>query len=109
MTSPAIRDRLESAFQRLRSMDGSLTDQLKFLADDARKRRPEFASAVDRLVERLRENGAGESSPKPGEPMPRFHLPDEAGHMVSLEKLLEKGPVAVTFHRDHWCPYCRVS
>jgi peroxiredoxin len=23
--------------------------------------------------------------------------------------LLEAGPAAVTFHRGHWCPYCRIS
>jgi peroxiredoxin len=109
MTTNAVRDQLESAFQRLRKMDGSLNDQLQTLAVDARKRRPEFADAVDRLVDRLRENGAGESAPQPGEQMPPFHLPDESGHMVSLKTLLENGPVAVTFHRGHWCPYCRIS
>ena len=109
MTTNAVRDQLESAFQRLRKMDGSLNDQLQTLAVDARKRRPEFADAVDRLVERLRENGAGKSAPQPGEPMPPFHLPDESGHMVSLKTLLANGPVAVTFHRGHWCPYCRIS
>jgi peroxiredoxin len=41
--------------------------------------------------------------------MPPFHLPDENGHVVSLERLLVKGPVAVTFHRGHWCPYCRIN
>jgi peroxiredoxin len=41
--------------------------------------------------------------------MPPFHLPDEAGRIVSLEQLLSKGPVAVTFHRGHWCPYCRLN
>jgi len=44
-----------------------------------------------------------------GEPMPPFHLPDEAGRVVSLDKLLGRGPVAVTFHRGHWCPYCRLN
>ena len=29
--------------------------------------------------------------------------------MVSLEDLLNRGPVAVTFHRGHWCPYCRIN
>ena len=29
--------------------------------------------------------------------------------MVSLEELLNRGPVAVTFHRGHWCPYCRIN
>ena len=28
---------------------------------------------------------------------------------VSLEKLLDRGPVAVIFHRGHWCPYCRIN
>jgi peroxiredoxin len=41
--------------------------------------------------------------------MPNFILPDELGQLVSLESLLEKGPVAVTFHRGHWCPYCRIN
>ena len=29
--------------------------------------------------------------------------------MVSLEEVLDRGPVAVTFHRGHWCPYCRIN
>jgi peroxiredoxin len=45
----------------------------------------------------------------PGDPMPPFALPDEAGQSVSLDMLLQKGPVAVTFHRGHWCPYCRIN
>ena len=53
--------------------------------------------------------GAGGNAPQPGEPMPPFVLPDETGRLVSLEELLESGPVAVTFHRGHWCPWCRIS
>ena len=29
--------------------------------------------------------------------------------MVSLKELLDRGPAAVTFHRGHWCPYCRIN
>jgi hypothetical protein len=29
--------------------------------------------------------------------------------MVSLDELLNRGPVAVTFDRGHWCPYCRIN
>ena len=47
--------------------------------------------------------------PSLGETMPNFVLPDETGQLVSLDSLLEKGPVAVTFHRGHWCPYCRIN
>ena len=41
--------------------------------------------------------------------MPPFVLPDENGHLVSLTDLLAQGPAVVTFHRGHWCPYCRIS
>jgi peroxiredoxin len=109
MTLNAIRDDLEQAFQRIRGMDASLNEQLQVFSDAARTRRPEFAEAIDRLVARLRESGAGDSAPKPGEQMPPFHLPDENGHLVGLEQLLTNGPIAVTFHRGHWCPYCRIN
>jgi len=36
-------------------------------------------------------------------------LPDHAGRLVALGDLLENGPVAVTFARGHWCPYCRIA
>ncbi len=109
MTSNAIREELEQAFQRIGAMDASLDEQLKAFSDAVRRKRPQFAEAVDRLVGRLRESGAGTSAPQPGELMPPFHLPDENGHIVSLDRLLAKGPVAVTFHRGHWCPYCRIN
>jgi peroxiredoxin len=103
------RESLDQAFTRARELDASLGEQLRAFAEAARQRQPQFAEAVDRLVERLRRYGAGESAPQPGEPMPPFVLPDDTGHLVSLEQLLQQGPVAVTFHRGHWCPYCRIN
>jgi peroxiredoxin len=103
------REALDDAFRRVRDLDVSLQEQLRILADTVKRERPEFAAAVDRLVQRLRQYGAGESAPQIGESMPPFILPDETGQMVSLEELLNRGPVAVTFHRGHWCPYCRVN
>ena len=41
--------------------------------------------------------------------MPSFVLPDETGRLVRLEELLQQGPLAITFHRGHWCPYCRIN
>jgi peroxiredoxin len=61
------------------------------------------------MVERLMATAAGAAAPKVGERMPPFVLPDERGELVSLEALCAVGPVAVTFHRGHWCPYCRIS
>src|SRR6516162_553911 len=103
------RETLDDAFRRLRDLDVSLQEQLRTFAETTRRERPDFAAAVDRLVQRLRQYGAGESAPQIGEPMPIFVLPDETGQMVSLEELLNRGAVAMTFHRGHWCPYCRIN
>jgi len=100
---------LDDAFRRVRDLDVSLQEQLRAFAETVKRERPEFAAAVDRLIQRLRQYGAGESAPQIGESMPPFVLPDDAGQMVSLDELLDRGPVAVTFHRGHWCPYCRIN
>src|SRR5262245_31168245 len=109
MTSTPLPDALEDAFRQCRDMEASLGERLDSLARTVRTLSPPFADAVDRLVARLQQSGAGQNAPKVGEPMPPFHLPDEAGRVVSLDKLLGRGPVAVTFHRGHWCPYCRLN
>jgi peroxiredoxin len=100
---------LEDAFRYCRDMDAALSERLETFSNVARTLRPEAQAAVDRMVERLKASNAGEAAPKPGEIMPSFTLPDEAGRLVSLDSLLAAGPVAITFHRGHWCPYCRIS
>jgi peroxiredoxin len=107
--SPADAERLKLAFQRCREMDGTLNEQLRAYADAGREIFPAYGEAVDRLVERLNQNGGGESAPRPGEVMPHFMLPDDQGRLVTLRSLLAQGPVAVMFFRGHWCPYCRLS
>jgi peroxiredoxin len=109
MTSKPLAEAFEEAFQHCRDMDASLSERLDSFALAVRKLSPPFADAVDRLVTRLQQSGAGEAAPQVGEPFPPFHLPDEAGRIVSLDKLLSKGSVAITFHRGHWCPYCRLN
>jgi len=107
--STADADRLRQAFLRCRDMEGTLGEQLEAYAAAGREIFPAYSDAVDRLVERVHENGGGENAPRPGEPMPAFVLPDEAGRLVSLTSLLERGPLAVMFFRGHWCPYCRLN
>ena len=109
MTAKSLSDALHEAYLQARDMDASLGERLQAFADAVRHLRPHFQDAVDKLVARLKEQGVGETAPMPGEPMPPFVLPDETGHLVSLDKLLDKGPVAITFHRGYWCPYCRIN
>jgi peroxiredoxin len=100
---------LEEAFERARDLDAPLGARLESFADSVRMASPTFAEAVDRLVTRLNLHGSGATAPAVGDPMPSFVLPDDQGHLVSLEELLVKGPVALSFHRGHWCPYCRIN
>jgi peroxiredoxin len=100
---------LREAFLRCRDMDGTLGERLSAYSDAVRRLVPDYADAIDRLVARLSASEAGASAPAVGEPMPPFTLPDEAGHLVSLDDLVERGPAAITFHRGHWCPWCRIS
>ena len=99
----------EDVFEQCCDMDASLAKRLATFAEAVRTQRPDFSDAVERLVRRLSESGVGEAAPKPGDVMPPFVLPDETGRLVSLEGLLWQGPVAITFHRGHWCPYCRIN
>jgi peroxiredoxin len=100
---------LKQAFEQARELDGSMAERLDAFADATRKLHPSTAAIVDRLVARLQQHDAGRDAPKPGDVMPPFVLPDETGRLVSLKDLLAQGPAVITFHRGHWCPYCRIS
>ena len=105
----SIVDALERAFQDVRDEQLPLSDRLGFIANRVRELSSDFATAVDRFVEQLEAAAAGGAAPQVGETMPGFLLPDDQGHLVSMAKLLEKGPLAIAFHRGHWCPYCRLN
>ena len=107
--STADADRLRQVFLRCRDMEGTLSEQLESYAAAGREIFPAYSDAIDRLVERIHENGGGESAPHPGDVMPPFVLPDEEGRLVSLPSLLMRGPLAVMFFRGHWCPYCGLN
>jgi peroxiredoxin len=100
---------VQEAFLYCRDMDASLSERLETFANVARALKPDMQEAVDRMVARLKQSRAGQAAPKPGDKMPPFALPDETGRLVHLQALLESGPLAVTFHRGHWCPYCRIN
>ncbi len=109
MAEKTFAELLEETTESSRMMDAPLSQRLKAVADEVNRLSPEFAGMVARMVTRLEANHVGQSAPQVGEPMPDFILPDEKGALVRLENLLEQGPVVVSFHRGHWCPYCRLN
>jgi hypothetical protein len=84
MDTDIPNERFAESFERVRAMDASLGAQLEAFSESLRLRRPDFAAAVDRLIERLRQNGAGEQAPQPGDLRPPFVLPDDPGRRVSI-------------------------
>ena len=106
---PRAGDWLEKSFLRCRDMDVPLADRLQAFANEVQRANPHFQAAIDALVSRLAETDAGATAPKVGEPIPGFLLPDEQGRLVRLEDFLNEGPIALAFHRGHWCPYCRIN
>jgi peroxiredoxin len=94
---------------KYRDADGPLSERLAAFATAHRKRFPLYSDAVDKLVARLKEADGWKGAPNIGEEMPPFMLPDATGRLVTLHDLLADGPVAVMFHRGHWCPYCRMN
>ena len=109
MTEKTLAQLLDGRTDDDSTMHAPLGERLKALANEVERRRPEFAAVVARMVARLEANNVGRNAPGVGEQMPDFVLPDEGGRMVRLESLLEQGPVVVSFHRGHWCPYCRLN
>ncbi len=97
------------AFAHADTMNAALNSKLATYRDNAGRIRPDFAHAYDELVARLALLDRGEIGPQVGDPMPQFLLPDENGHLVSLQTLLTNGPVVVSFNRGHWCPYCKLE
>ncbi|HKS61757.1 MAG TPA: peroxiredoxin-like family protein [Xanthobacteraceae bacterium] len=109
MPTASVRDDLRQAFEDARTLDGSMSERLDTFASAVARNHPNSKAIVDRLVARLRAHSAGESAPNVGDEMPPFMLPDDSGRTVALSDLLAHGPAVVTFHRGHWCPYCRIS
>lgn len=105
----SIVDELERAFHDVRDAQLPLADRLGFIANRVRELSTEFAVAVDQFVAQLEAATVGSTAPQVGEAMPSFLLPDDEGHLVSMDQLLETAPLAIAFHRGHWCPYCRLN
>ena len=90
-------------------MDGPLNERLTAYAIALRDLNVPFAEAYDDLVARMKAGGIGAMAPLVGETMPPFRLPALPHRLVSLEEVLDAGPVVISFNRGHWCPFCKIE
>lgn len=74
-----------------------------------RKGNPEFMKGIDEVIKEAKAFKEGSNALKLGDKAPSFTLPNQQGTLVSLDNLLAKGPVIVTFYRGSWCPYCNLQ
>ncbi|MGC8491359.1 MAG: hypothetical protein ACP5SH_06450 [Syntrophobacteraceae bacterium] len=62
----------------------------------------EKQEVMHRAIEELERSGLVEKAPKAGDRAPDFSLKEANGALVSLDTLLEEGPVVLSFFRGGW-------
>ncbi|MEQ8559943.1 MAG: peroxiredoxin-like family protein [Cytophagales bacterium] len=88
----------------------SYEEGLKELQNNLGKMLPEEALAVfDTDANALREKHQSILKLKVGDKAPNFSLSNAIGETITLNALLEKGKVVLTFYRGSWCPYCNLQ
>jgi peroxiredoxin len=85
----------------------TLQDKLDEITAQTRKLvQPERLAVSERAIAELFAAGIEDKLLRPGNPAPRFSLPEANGKLVSSDDLLALGPLVVCFFRGRWCPYC---
>lgn len=70
---------------------------------------PSVIDTMHRATAELIASGQAERALKAGDKAPAFTLNDPEGKPVSSEDLLAGGPLALSFYRGVWCPYCNME
>lgn len=88
----------------------SLQDQLDAFKAQFKQQAPAAAfDAFARSTQELIDSNQANNALKVGQKAPDFSLTDANGNLVSLQTMLAKGPVVVSFYRGVWCPYCNIE
>jgi peroxiredoxin len=70
---------------------------------------PAESQALEAEIDRLRMLQLVEQGLTVGDVLPDFALPDQTGRIVTSDELLARGPLALSFFRGPWCPYCSMT
>lgn len=77
--------------------------------ESGRQANPEFMKGVDDIINQAKAFQQGKDAIKVGQKAPDFDLPNSEGQAISLDSLITKGPLVITFYRGNWCPYCNLQ
>ena len=77
--------------------------------EKAQARLGEKFSIVAGDMDRVQSSGVLDHALKVNDAAPEFTLPDAFGHEISLETLLARGPVVLSFYRGEWCLFCNLE
>ena len=81
----------------------TLAERLDTIRTAAKTRIPAEAQAVmQRSIDDLRASGLVDRIARVGEVAPKFTLSNAAGEHVSLDSLLARGPLVLSFYRGRW-------
>jgi hypothetical protein len=81
----------------------TLAERLDAMRTAAKTRIPPEAQAVmQRSIDDIRASGLVNRIARVGQPAPKFSLPNAADEQVSLDSLLARGPVVLSFYRGRW-------
>jgi peroxiredoxin len=93
----------------------SLQDRLDAFKADFEAGKPPYSVppsvivAMHRATAELIASRQAERAKKAGDIAPAFALNDQDGHSLRSARLLEQGPLVLTFYRGVWCPYCNME
>ena len=100
---------LRAAFVQCQDMDAPLAERLDAYSRAVSVHIPDYAAAVDRLANRLALNNAGAVRRTLATSCLRLCCLTRLGACCIWRISCKTGPAAITFHRGHWCPWCRIS
>ncbi len=64
---------------------------------------------ISEFIQQLQNSGIEDRVVKNGQKAPDFRLVNALGFFVSLQELLKRGPLIISFYRGSWCPYCSME
>jgi peroxiredoxin len=104
-----VNDKPDKSTTGLQATTVPLAERLAAVATDIRTRLVDYTTAMDNLVARLVQSGAGTTAPAVGDVFPDFILPDGNNNLWQLSVALKDGPVVLAFHRGYWCDFCTIN